>query len=118
MKTASAKAKGRGLQNKVRDKILALFTHLDSDDVKSCPMGSNGEDIILSKVGRQSIPFTIECKKNKAFAVYNHYDQALKQNLGNPLVIIEADRRKPLAILDLDVLLSMLKELDDKSNAQ
>ncbi len=50
MKTSSAKAKGRRLQQTVRDKILSLFPTLELDvDVRSAIMGETGEDIKLSK---------------------------------------------------------------------
>ena len=109
MKTSSAKAKGKKLQNKVRDKLLETFPQLEENDVISQIMGASGEDIVLSPAARKLIPFSIECKKHKSFSVYNHYDQAASQNKGEALVIIEADRRKPLVLVDLDTFLTLLK---------
>ena len=55
MKTKSAKAKGRNLQNYVRDKLRKIFVEewtkvprLEDDDIKSQTMGMGGEDIVLS----------------------------------------------------------------------
>ena len=48
MKTSSAKAKGRRLQQKVRDLLLETFTELEPDDIRSTSMGVSGEDLQLS----------------------------------------------------------------------
>lgn len=108
MKTASAKAKGRGLQAKVVAKLLAAFPSLHPDDVKSTPMSTVGEDVQLSRTARKILDVQIECKKFKAFAVYTHYDQCSKTGKHNPLLVIEADRRKPLAVVDLDWFITLL----------
>ena len=47
MKTSSAKAKGRRLQQKVRDLLLETFTELQPDDIRSTSMGVSGEDLQL-----------------------------------------------------------------------
>ena len=66
MKIKSAKAKGRALQNLVRDKLRDVFVNtnkiprLHEDDIKSQTMGMTGEDIILSPKAREMIPYTIE----------------------------------------------------------
>ena len=108
MKPQSAKAKGRSLQNYVRDKLLALFPSLEPDDVRSCSMGANGEDIQLSPAARKLFPYSIECKSLARSAVYGLYDQAVA-NAGKhtPLLILKINRRKPLAILDLDDFLKL-----------
>ena len=43
MKTQSAKAKGRLLQQKVRDTILGLHKTFRANDVKSTSMGAGGK---------------------------------------------------------------------------
>ena len=48
MKTLSAKAKGRRLQQWFRN-LLVESLHLDGEDLESRPMGSSGEDIIMGK---------------------------------------------------------------------
>lgn len=65
IKTQSAKAKGRNLQNHVRDKILQQFPWLGEGDVASTSMGSSGVDIKLSPAARNTLPISIECKKTK-----------------------------------------------------
>lgn len=106
----SAKAKGRRLQQKVRDAILTTFPELDPTDVLSCSMGASGEDVKLSPAARLRFPFTVECKKRKAFAVYGDYDQASRHGPHEPCLIIEADRRKPLAVIDLATFLKLVEK--------
>jgi len=47
LKPQSAKAKGRKLQQWVRDQILQRFPTLSTDDVRSTSMGASGEDVQL-----------------------------------------------------------------------
>jgi len=50
MKQKSRKAKGRRLQNYVRDKILKTFRHLKTKDVVCVENYGPGTNILLSKV--------------------------------------------------------------------
>lgn len=101
--TAARKSKGRALQQKVRDAILASFPKLEADDVKSTGMGQGGEDVQLSPAARKLFPYSVECKRHKAFAVYGPYEQALANSLGfEPILVIQGDRKKPLVLVDLE----------------
>jgi|TARA_R110000823_G_scaffold25816_4_gene75959 hypothetical protein len=110
IKTSSAKAKGRKLQQMVRNKILALFPHLEDDDCKSTGMGQPGEDVQLSPFARKSLPVSIECKARKSIAVYSYYSQAAENcpKKLEPVVFIKADRKQPLAIVDADFFLKLM----------
>lgn len=109
MKIASAKAKGRGLQQKIASKLLAAFPQLEEGDIRSTSMSSGGEDVQLSPAARALVPHCIEAKKHAKHAVYTFYDQANTHGKHQPLVVIEADRRKPLAIVDFDFYVELLK---------
>jgi hypothetical protein len=61
MKTSSAKAKGRRLQQWFANLLIETL-NLDTEDLESRPMGSQGEDIILGKQSRQIFPYSVECK--------------------------------------------------------
>ena len=101
----SSKAKGRLLQQYVRDKILDMFPFLVKDtDVRSAIMGEQGEDIKLSPKARAILPVSIECKSLAKIAVYSHYEQAMKNAPKGvePLVVLKANRKKPLVLMDLD----------------
>lgn len=113
MKVRSAKAKGRLLQNKVRDKILEMYPHLELDtDVRSAIMGETGEDIKLSKKARQTFPFSVECKSLKTISVYRHYEQCRKNcPVGaQPLVVIKENRKNPLAVVDFEYFMELIND--------
>jgi hypothetical protein len=66
MKTSSAKAKGRKLQQWTANRIVERFSqHLKEDDVVSRPMGSGGVDILLSPLAQEVFPVSLECKNTK-----------------------------------------------------
>ena len=108
--TSSAKAKGRALQQLVRDKIIELLTPrgVVADDVKSTGMGQGGEDVQFSPLARRYLPVSVECKKYAKFAIYGPYEQAEKASgKYEPLLVIQGDRKKPLAIVSLDYYMSL-----------
>jgi hypothetical protein len=108
---AARKNKGRALQQKVRDLILATFPSLELDDVRSTSMGMGGEDLQLSPAARRRFPYSVECKRNKAFAIYGPYEQATANCMGyEPIVVIQGDRKKPLVVLDLDHFMTLVQK--------
>lgn len=111
MKPSSAKNKGRLLQQWVRDRILKVFKSLTLDDVRSTAMGQGGEDVQLSPAARKLFPYSIECKSNKSFAVYKHYEQCLANcpKKAEPLVIIKGNHKKPLVLIDADYFIKLTK---------
>jgi hypothetical protein len=114
MKPSSAKAKGRLLQQWVRDKILLFFPKLLPDDVRSTSMGAGGEDIQLSPAARSVFPFSVECKNLASSAVYRLYEQA-EANAGKhvPLLILKANRKRPLAIVDAEWFIVATTKLEN-----
>lgn len=119
MKTSSAKAKGRLLQQHVRDRILQSFPDLELDaDVRSAIMGETGEDIKLSNRARKVFPFSVECKSLQKVAVYNYYDQAIANTPKGvyPLVVVKQNRRKPLAVLDFETFMEIWDGLNKNSS--
>jgi len=83
MKTSSAKAKGRKLQQAVRDLLLQHSVGLTEDDIRSTSMGAGGEDILLSQAGREAFPWTVEVKAQEKLNVWSAYDQAVDNNPGD-----------------------------------
>jgi len=73
-------------------------------------MGESGVDIQLSNRAQKVLPYAIECKRKKVFAIYSMYEQA-EANKGSlePLLVIRGDRKKPLAVVDLDHFLELAK---------
>ena len=109
MKAQSAKAKGRRLQQAVRDAILDSFPTLESDDVRSTSMGAGGEDVQLSPAARKLFPYSVECKSLAKIAVFNYYEQATGHGAHEPLVVIKQDRAKPLAVVDLEHFMKLVR---------
>ncbi len=64
MKTSSAKAKGRRLQQRVRDdlRVLGEQFSLQDGDIESRGMGQSGVDIILSPAAQNLFNLDIEAK--------------------------------------------------------
>lgn len=112
--TQARKAKGRQLQQKVRDAIYEAFPHLEDGDVVSTGMGQGGEDVRLSPAARKVFPYSVECKRRKAFAVYNDYEQAKANSMGyEPILVVQGDRKKPLVLLDLEHFMQLTKKVND-----
>lgn len=110
---ASAKAKGRRFQQEVI-RLLARIVGLDLNDMESRPGGQQGEDIILGTASRSRFPYSIECKHRKSYKeLYTAYDQAVVNTPkgAEPLLCLRTDRRKPLAIVDLEHFLAMTLDL-------
>lgn len=108
-KPQSRKAKGRRLQQWVRDKLLHYAPWLTQDDVRSTSMGAPGEDVLLSPLARRAYPVSIECKNTERISIWSAYTQA-QENAGEhePLLIIKRNRNEPLAVVDAEWLISML----------
>lgn len=119
--TASRKAKGRQLQQEVRDAVYETYPHLQPGDVESTAMGQSGEDVKLSPAARAVLPYSFECKRKKTFAIYPLYDQAVA-NSGDrePVLVIRADRKKALAVLDFKHFMEMTRyvQLAKKKNKE
>ena len=108
MKTSSAKAKGRKLQQWFAN-LLVEKLNLDEEDIESRPMGSQGEDIILGKQSRQIFPYSVECKNQEKVNVWEAYAQASTNCKGyEPLVVIKRNRHKPLVLMDAEEFVKLL----------
>jgi hypothetical protein len=80
MKTSSAKAKGRRLQQQVAADIVRAFA-LEPDDVTSRPSSSPGTDILLSPQARSVFPWAVECKNVEKLSLWAAWDQAVANEL-------------------------------------
>ena len=110
MKTQSCKAKGRRLQQQVRDRILSCFDHLTLDDVRSTSMGAGGEDVQLSTEARRCVPFSFECKNVEKLNVWGAIDQA-KENCpqgSDPVLIMKKNGRDAHAVIHMDVFFDLI----------
>ena len=115
MKTSSAKAKGRKLQQWFTQKLIEGLD-LNEEDLESRPMGSQGEDIIMGRESREKFPYSIECKNQEAVNVWKAYEQASENCKGyEPLAVIKRNHHKPLAVVDLDAFILLNRKNDDNN---
>ena len=110
MKPQSAKAKGRTLQKWLQERLLENFPKLSDRDVRSTPMGTQGEDVQLSEEAFKVFPFYVEAKSREKIAVYKFYEQSKTDH--DVLLIIKENRKKPLAVLDAELFIKLIKELN------
>ena len=104
-----AKAKGRNLQNLVRDRLRVAFPSLEEDDVKSQTMGMPGEDIVLSPAARKKIPYSFECKNVERLQFWKSVEQAEDNSNGRTAVIVvKKNGRDPYVALPLDDWLDLI----------
>lgn len=114
MKTRSAKAKGRRLQQSVRDLLLEKTEKfgLVDGDIESISMGVSGEDIKLSPAAEKIIPFSFECKNQEKINIWSAIQQA-ESNTKNgriSMVVFTRNRSKTYAVIQLDKLMDLLYE--------
>ena len=110
MKTQSAKAKGRRLQQWFRD-LLVSKLGIHKEDIESCSMGAGGEDVQMARSAREKFPYSVECKNVEKLNVWDAYDQA-KANAGDyePIVVMKKNGKKPLVIIDAESFIALNKE--------
>ena len=113
MKTQSAKAKGRRLQQWFRDLLIEKLD-VHPEDIESRSMGAGGEDLIMARAARKKFPYSIECKNQENVNVWKAYDQA-KENSNDyePIVVLKRNNTKPLVLVDADYFVRLHNELVD-----
>ena len=118
---AARKAKGRQLQQTVRDAVLALDPALVlNDDVRSTPMGSGGADLMLSTVAKKVFPYAVECKNSEKATVWAAYEQALAHAKLDPtlqpVAVMKRNHGPTLAIVSFEHFMALLTQLKAKKN--
>ena len=112
MKTQSAKAKGRKLQQWVRDQIIEQL-EVHPEDIESRSMGAGGEDLIMARAARERFPFSVECKNVEKLNVWEAYEQAKSNSKDHePIVVMKKNQKKPLVVVDADFFISLFKKND------
>lgn len=112
MKPASAKAKGRRLQNRVVADIVEAFPHLTEDDVRGAVMGESGEDVPMSPAARACIPLSLECANQEKLNIWSKLNQAEGHRNDHPGAVVFTRNRTPVYIaLEWGVALQLLKRL-------
>ena len=117
MKTSSAKAKGRKLQDLVRDRIRSVYTEiLETNDIESQVMGMSGEDIVLSPAAKKIIPYSFECKNKERLDLWKSLEQAESNSQGrSPVLVFKRNRSKVYVAIEFDQFINLIGEKDEKS---
>ena len=110
MKTQSAKAKGRRLQQWFRDLLIEKLD-IHPEDIESRSMGAGGEDLIMARAAREKFPHSIECKNVEKLNVWEAYEQA-KANCGKyePIVVMKKNHKKPLIVVDAEYFIGLFNK--------
>ncbi len=110
MKTQSAKAKGRRLQQWIRDQLIEKL-EVHPEDIESRSMGAGGEDLIMARAAREKFPYSVECKNQEKMNVWESYSQAT-DNSGDyePIVVIKRNNHKPLVVVDAEYFVRLHNE--------
>jgi len=111
MNTRSCKAKGRRLQQFVRDALRTVFSgKLENGDIESRQMGGAGTDIILSPSAQKLIPFDFEVKNQEKLNIWSAIQQA-RYNTSEgriPLLIFSRNNSEKYAVIEFSTLLELL----------
>mgnify|MGYP007011719903 FL=1 len=108
---ASRKAKGRRLQQAVRQDLVE-YLGIDPGDILSTGMGQSGCDLYLSPAARTIFPFGVECKAQERIALPAWWQQCTRNAAAEgvaPLLVLKQSRREPLTVLRWEDLLSLLR---------
>ena len=110
MKTQSAKAKGRRLQQWIRDQLIEKL-EVHPEDVESRSMGAGGEDLIMARAAREKFPYSVECKNQEKLNIRDSYSQAVENSKDyEPVVVIKRNNHKPLVVVDAEYFVGLHKD--------
>lgn len=108
MRPASAKQKGRILQQFVRDALLMFAKALEPDDVRSTAMGAGGEDVQLSPAARKIYPWSIECKNVEKLNIWKAIEQTEANCKGHtPMVVFKKNGKRAYVALPFDMFMNI-----------
>ena len=109
---ASRKAKGRRLQQAVRQDLVDRLG-IDPGDILSTAMGQSGCDLYLSPAARSIFPFGVEAKRCETISLPAWWKQC-ESNASKvgliPLLVFKRNREEPLAVLRWSDLLALLQQ--------
>ena len=113
---ASRKAKGRRLQQAVRQDLIGHLG-IDPGDILSTAMGQSGCDLYLSPAARSVFPFGVECKAQETISLPAWWKQC-ERNASKvgliPLLVFKRNREEPLAVLRWEDLIRLIREIRER----
>tara|TARA_Y100000004_G_C8908954_1_gene410013 strand:- start:616 stop:987 length:372 start_codon:yes stop_codon:yes gene_type:complete len=116
MKTQSAKAKGRRLQQWFRDLLINIL-NIHEEDIESRSMGAGGEDLIMARDARKKFPYSIECKNQEKINLWESYEQAKENSKSyEPIVVMKRNKSKPLVLVDAEYFVQLHNNNNNRSS--
>lgn len=110
MKTSSAKAKGRNLQNWLKQKIIEIW-NVKPGDVRTAIMGETGTDIKFGADLHEQYPYDFECKNQEVTKIiYDMYEQRIN-GVRIPVLVVKKNHKPPLAIVSVEDFLRITKNV-------
>jgi hypothetical protein len=114
LKTSSAKAKGRRLQQFVRDvlRIIGKDYGLVDGDIESRGMGQAGVDLILSPAAKKVMDLAVECKNVERLQVvptFNEHYEKYKNEPSLKLLVHGKNRTEPLVTMRFEEFVNLLR---------
>jgi hypothetical protein len=115
LRPQSCKAKGRRLQQWCATEFKKTFPHLQGNDVRSLSMGANGDDLILSPLALQALPYNFEMKNVENFQVWATIEQTMRRSLlqdqgtaTHPCIVVKRNHIQPVVLVPLGHVLHLL----------
>jgi len=116
---ASRKAKGRNLQNKIRELLLETYKgKVEAGDIKTAIMGESGQDVILSPHAQRTIaPLAVEAKNVEALSIWKALAQCESNTKENeiPVLIFKRNYSKIYATVEIGDFLKLLKAYSESN---
>jgi len=115
----SSKAKGRRLQNYVRDLLREVYCDsLEHDDIKGQTMGMTGEDIVRSPAAKERCTFSFECKNVERLQIWRAIEQCETNQPEHsaPAIVFKKNGKQPYVAIPFTVFCDMLQLEEDYRN--
>ena len=115
IKTSSAKAKGRRLQQWVA-KIISEMLNIPmgrDEMIASREMGQSGTDVRLIGKAQTLFPFSIECKYQETWSLPSWIKQAKENEKEGTcwLLFCKKNREKPVVVMDAEKFFELYKKI-------
>ena len=115
MKTSSAKAKGRKLQQWVAGKISKITNRPYGKDkeIRSREMGQSGVDVPLFGKAQEMFPFSVECKNQQTWSIPAWIkDAKYNQEDGTDwLLVVKKNRHEEIVVMDARAFFDFYEQL-------
>ena len=120
MKTASAKAKGRKLQQEIAQKIsdILKIPWGKDESVRSREMGQSGVDVVLIGDALKQFPYSVEAKSQQTWSIPQWIEQAEANLIPNTnwLLICKRSQKKgvkqrKIVVLDYDHFFELIQRI-------